>query len=234
MVSSVSAKPASAERHSAASAAAGFGHVRWLGGATGAGKTAIASRLAATFGLRRYSTDDTIAVHGAEPGPDAPLLCAFRDMSMDERWLRRDAQTMFETFPWFAGERFERVVGDLRTGAPSPVTLAEGFRLLPRLVHPLLDEPWQALWLIATPDFRRRTFEQRAATQQFWRRTSVPAASLERLLERDALFAKQVAREAQELGLKVVVVDGGRPEVALVAEVADWFRLRRAPDASTG
>jgi hypothetical protein len=203
--------------------------VRWIGGATGAGKTAIASRLAATFGLRRYSTDDTIAVHAAAPGPDAPLLRAFGEMSMDERWLRRDPRTMLETFPWFAGERFERVVEDLRAGAPSRMTVAEGFRLLPRLVRPLLDEPWHALWLSAGPEFRRRTFERRAASRQFWRRTSDPAASLERLLERDALFAEQVTREAQELGLKVVVVDG-RPEGELAAEVADWFRLRRAPD----
>jgi hypothetical protein len=203
----------------------GLGHVRWLGGATGAGKTAVASRLAATFGLRVYSTDAAIAVHGAEPGPDAPLLSRFREMSMDERWQRRDAQTMMETFPWFAGERFERVVRDLQTEGRAPLTLAEGFRLLPRLVQPLLDEPWQALWLVTTPDFRRRTFERRAEAEQFWRRTSAPAASLERLLERDALFATQVAREARELDLKVVSVDGARPEAALVAEVAEWFRL---------
>jgi hypothetical protein len=133
---------------------------------------------------------------------------------------------MLDTFPWFAGERFERIVGDLRTAAPSPVTLAEGFRLLPRLIQPLLDEPWHALWLIATPDFRRRTFERRTEAHQFWLRTSAPAAALERLLERDALFAEHVAREARERGLKVVVVDGERPEAALAAEVADWFRLR--------
>ena len=225
MVSCVNAKPASAERHDAASAGAGFGHVRWLGGATGAGKSAVASRLAAMFGVRLYSTDAAIAVHGAEPGPDAPLLSAFREMGMDTRWLRRDARTMFETFPWFAGERFERVVADLGAAGAARVTVAEGFRLLPRLVEPLLDAPWQAVWLVPTPGFRRRAFERRAESQQFWRRTSVPAASLERLLERDALFAEQVAREAQERGLKVVVVDSGRPEAELVAEVADWFRL---------
>ena len=226
MVSPVNATPAAAGRRKAASAGAGLGHVRWLGGASGAGKTAIASRLSAMFGLRRYSTDAAIARHAAQPGPDAPLLSAFREMSMDERWLRRDAQTMLETFPWFAGERFERIVGDLRTAAPSPVTLAEGFRLLPRLIQPLLDEPWHALWLIATPEFRRRTFDRRTETRQFWLRTSTPAAALERLLERDALFADHVAREARERGLEVLVVDGERPEAALAAQVADWFRLR--------
>jgi hypothetical protein len=203
-----------------------LGHVRWLGGATGAGKTTIASRLATRFGLHVYSTDAAIAAHSAEPARDAPLLARFQQMSMDERWLRRDAQTMLETFPWFAGERFERVTHDLYAEGPAPPTLAEGFRLLPRLVQPLLQEPWHALWLITTPEFRRRAFEQRPARQQFWRRTSVPAASLERLLERDALFAEQVAREAQDLGLRVVFVAGDRPEAALADEVEEWFRLR--------
>jgi hypothetical protein len=94
------------------------------------------------------------------------------------------------------------------------------------LVQPLLDEPWQAAWLVSAPGFRRRAFERRSRAEQFWRRTSVPEEPLERLLERDALFAEQVAREAQELGLKVVVVDGDRAEATLVAELADWFRLR--------
>jgi hypothetical protein len=48
---------------------------------------------------------------------------------------------------------------------------------------------------------------------------------LERLLERDGLFADRVEREAGELGLKVVLVDGTRPETAVAAEVARWFRL---------
>jgi hypothetical protein len=46
------------------------------------------------------------------------------------------------------------------------------------------------------------------------------------LLERDALFADQVTREAETLGLKVVVVDGTRPVAEVVAEVATWFGLR--------
>jgi hypothetical protein len=207
----------------------GLGHVRWLGGATGAGKTFIASRLATRFGLTVYSTDAAIAVHADTPGPDTPLLSGFCEMGMDERWLHRDARTMLETFPWFAGERFDSVVRDLRAKPRAPLTLAEGFRLLPRLVAPLLEGPWQALWLTTTPDFRRRTFERRPEAHQFWRQTSAADASLERLLERDALFAERVTREAQELGLKVVRVDGARPIEALVAEVADWFRLRSRP-----
>jgi hypothetical protein len=203
----------------------GLRHIRWLGGATGAGKTSVAIQLATTFNLRVYSTDAAISVHSVRAGPDAPLLSEFRSMSMDERWLRRDAQTMLKTFPWFSGERFDCIVQDLQSMPAEPVTLAEGFRHLPGLVHPLLDERRQAVWLTTTPEFRRRAFMARAQPEQFWCRTSDPTTSLERVLERDTLFADWIAREAQERSLKVVVVDGTQTETEVVTEVAEWFRL---------
>jgi len=206
-----------------------LGHVRWLGGGTGAGKTAITARLADAFGLRTYSTDAAIRPHGLVPGPDTPLLSAFSGMNMDERWVRRTPQTMLETFPWFRGERFDSIVTDLVGQPRTPMMIAEGFRLLPRLVHPLLDEPWHAVWLISTPGFRRRVFERRPPADQFWLRTSDPALAFERLLERDERFAQQVADEAVGLGLKVFLVDGTTPEADLAAEVAHWLRLPAPP-----
>lgn len=209
---------------------AGLGHVRWIGGGTGAGKSTVAARLAAAYGLHLVSTDDAIAAHAADPGPDAPLLTAFLAMDRDERWLGRDPGAMLDTFPWYAGERFIRIVDDVRAVSREPV-LVEGFRLLPRLVRPLLDEPWHAVWLTTTRELRQHAFEARAEADQFWRRTSDPVAALARLLERDALFDERVAREAEELGLAVVRVDGSRSEDELVRDVAGLLRLTRL-DAS--
>jgi hypothetical protein len=48
---------------------------------------------------------------------------------------------------------------------------------------------------------------------------SDPPASFKQLLERDAQFADQVAREARDLGLKVVVVDELGPWSSRSAEV---------------
>jgi hypothetical protein len=200
-------------------------HVRWLGGASGGGKTTVAALLADRYQLQIYSTDLTIRVHGAGPGPDTPRLAEFIAMSMDQRWLERDPVTMLNSFPWFAGERFDRIVRDLRHRSPSPPTVAEGFRLLPRLVHPLLEHTWQAVWLVPAAPLRRTAFERRPPDQQFWRLTSNPREALDRLLERDELFAQQLAAEAHALGLKVISVDGKRPVADVAVEVAAWFRL---------
>lgn len=205
--------------------------VRWIGGGSGAAKSAVAGVLAERFELRVYAADATIGEHGREAGPDAPLLRAFVAQSMDERWLS-DGQTMLEAFPWFAGERFDRIVADLGQASEARLILAEGFRLLPRLVAPLIRESWEGIWLIATPDFRRRVFLERPVERQFWLRTSDPALALERLLDRDALFAASVADEARHLSLKTVRVDGSVPLYDLADEVADWLRLSDSAPAN--
>jgi len=115
-------------------------HVRWIGGGSGAGKSTVARQLTATYGLRLYRTDDTIAEHVRRSrSTDTPLLDAFLAMDMDERWANRSPEVMLKTFPWFAGEGFDLIMEDLLALAEDPLVLAEGFRLLPRLVAPLFS-----------------------------------------------------------------------------------------------
>ena len=49
-------------------------HVHWIGGASGAGKSTIARRLADKHGLRLYSTDEAMGDHSS-------------------RWLPQDVRT---------------------------------------------------------------------------------------------------------------------------------------------
>jgi hypothetical protein len=200
-------------------------HVRWIGGAPGAGKTTVANALAERYQLRVYSTDAAIAAHGSRAGADAPQLAAFAGMSMDERWLLRPPEVMVRTFPWFAGERFPAILDDLRGLPRQPMTVAEGFRLLPRLVASQVEDVRDAVWLLSTPEFRRRVFEARAPSTKFWLKTSDPQVALGRLLDRDVLFTEQLRQEASGLGLRVIDVDGATDSTTLVDEVAEWFRL---------
>jgi hypothetical protein len=68
---------------------------------------------------------------------------------------------MLETFHWFRGEGFGLIVEDLLRLGRDPGVIAEGFRLLPRLVKPLLAVPGHAAWLLPTPEFRRAAFGRR-------------------------------------------------------------------------
>ncbi len=201
-------------------------HVYWLGGGSGGGKSTVARRLAATRGLRLYSTDEAMADHANRCGPDdCPNLAAFKAMDMDERWLNRSPEVMLETFHWFRGEAFSLIVEDLLSLPPDQGVVVEGFRLLPRLVKPLLGVRGQAAWLIPTPAFRLAAFKSRGSLMDIAGKTSAPDRALENLLARDGMFTARVEREARDEGLSVINVSAAITVDDLTSRVADQFGL---------
>lgn len=201
-------------------------HVYWLGGASGAGKSTIARRIAAKHDLHLYVTDDVMSDHAARSTPeDSPGLAEFAAMDMDERWLNRPPQTMLETFHWFRGEGFHLIVEDLLRVPPETRVLAEGFRLLPSLVRPLLAVPDRAVWLLPTPEFRRTAFEQRGTMWTIAGRTSDPERALRNLLERERMFTERLSDELRELALPLIRVDGTVGEAELADRVAGALRI---------
>jgi 2-phosphoglycerate kinase len=206
--------------------AAALRHVYWIGGGSGAGKSTIARRLAARHGLRLYSTDDVMADHGRRSTPeDSPLMSEFAAMGMDERWVNRSPRTMLETFGWFRGEGFGLIVEDLLRLPKEPRVIAEGFRLLPRLVQPLLAATDHAVWLLPTPGFRRAAFTSRGTLFQIADRTSDPGRALRNLLERDQMFTERLYGEARRLDLRVIEVEAPMTEDALAAQVTEALAL---------
>lgn len=208
-------------------------HVRWIGGGSGAGKSAIARQLADDYGLRLYRSDDTIGEHvGRVRSADTPLLQAFLAMDMDERWVDRLPTEMVRTFPWFAGEGFELIVDDLLALPEEPPILAEGFRLLPRLVAPLLSRSHQAVWLAPTPAFRRAAFDRRGFTWEIPSKTSQPERALSNLLVRDQLFTDEVVKEATALHLCVLEIDGTQSVEELTARVVPLLGFSKSSPAA--
>lgn len=157
---------------------------------------------------------------------DSPLLHQFMAMDMDERWVNRSPQAMLETFHWFQGEGFDSIVEDL-LGMPSEQgAVVEGFRLLPRLVKPMLAIPTHAVWLLPTTTFREKVLESRGGSAWgFLGKTSDPERALSNLLERDRMFTEILREETARLNLPAIEVDETMTEEQLVQRVTDWFAL---------
>jgi hypothetical protein len=201
-------------------------HVYWIGGGSGSGKSTSARRLAAEHGFRVYSTDDVMADHAGRTTPaGSPSLTRFMAMDMDERWVNRSPEAMLETFHWFRGEGFGLILEDLLGLAKDPPVIAEGFRLLPHLVKPLLAVPDRAVWLLPTPDFRHAAFERRGSSWEIARKTSEPETALRNLLERDRLFTGRLREETNRLGLRAIEVDTTMTEDDLADRVREAFGL---------
>jgi 2-phosphoglycerate kinase len=202
-------------------------HVLWIGGGSAAGKSTIAQRLATEYGLQVYATDDVMSRHAAALTTEqAPHLAHFRAMTMDERWLHRSPEVMLDTFHWFRGEGFNLIVEDLLQLPSAPPVVAEGFRLLPHLVAPLLTDVRKAVWLLPTPAFRQAAIESRGTTWDIAGRTSDPTRALDHLLARDQLFTRRLGDEARQSGLQVVHVDIHTAPNELVTHVAELLQLR--------
>lgn len=202
-------------------------HVYWIGGGSGAGKSTSARRLAAEHGLQLYATDDAMLDHSQRSTPECcPLLHEFMALDMDERWVNRSPQAMLETFHWFRGEGFNLIIEDLLRLPKEPAVIAEGFRLLPHLVKPLLAAPNHAVWLLPTPDFRQAVFASRGiAKGGFLGKTSDPARALRNLLVRDAMFTHRLYEEAKRLELNTLEVDTATTVDELTRRVTEAFGL---------
>ena len=205
----------------------GLGHVYWIGGGSGSGKSTIARRIAAARGFHVYETDTAMRDHARRSTPEeSPALAEFMTMDMDERWVNRSPEVMLETFQWFRGEGFDLLVEDLLALPPDPPVVAEGFRLLPRLVQPLLADERHAVWLLPTPELRRTAFERRGSLWAIAGRTSEPEHALRNLLERDRMFTERLAEETRRLGLRAIAVDATTPEEDVAEQVMAAFGLR--------
>lgn len=147
-------------------------------------------------------------------------------MDMDERWVNRSPQTMLETFHWFQGEGFNLIIEDVLLLPREPGVIVEGFRLLPRLVKPLLSIPRHAVWLLPTPDFHQAVIDSRGGLAWgFLGKTSDPERALRNLLERDRMFTDILREETTRLGLTAIEIDTTTTKDDLGRQVRDLFGL---------
>jgi hypothetical protein len=146
-------------------------------------------------------------------------------MEMDERWLNRSPEIMLNTFHFFQGECFDRIVEDLLEFPPDCRVVAEGFRLLPDRVKSLLELTKHGIWLLPTPEFRRAAFERRGTLWTIAGKTSNPPRALQNLLVRDGLFTERIREQTRRVGLPAIEVDISVTEEALLERVAKQFGL---------
>jgi hypothetical protein len=195
-------------------------HVLWIGGPPGAGKTAVATRLARRHGLRWYGADTRTWEH-RDRALRAGNAAAQRweAMSPDERWVQSTPAEMFEMS--LHVERGAMVLDDLRGLPESPLVIAEGSVLPARAVSSGIADPSRAVWLLPTPDFQKAALAAQG---------TAPGPTALYVLLRDV-----IAREASKHGVQTLTIDSTRDIAATIAAVEELFAeaLAHGPRAET-
>ncbi len=184
-------------------------HVLWIGGATDTGKSTIAQRLATRHQLRVYHYDKTDAEHHRKLAETVPEIQRFNETSLDERWVIPEPSILFERALSSFSHRFPLVVDDLLALPKDKPIIAEGFGLLPELVHPILSSHYQAIWLVPTESFKRDSMERRGKPS-FGKLTSNPEKAKMNLFLRDTMLADYYRKQVPVYGYTLYEIDGSR------------------------
>ncbi len=144
-----------------------------------------------------------------------PFSSALKTMTAEEIWMATvDIQVQRELEIY--RELFDFLLFDV-SQIDQPVII-EGAACLPELVLPFTQLGHKAVWIIPTETFQRQEYAKRTWAASFVKGCSDPKLAFEHWMQRDAAFAKLVNKQAVDLRLPSLVVDGSRS----IAENAAW------------
>lgn len=206
-----------------------FAHVRWIGGGTGAGKSTVSRLLAERYRLAVYDGDKAGSRHFRHCDERRqPYMAALMRLSPEERSTGRTAEEVFAAMPSRHGETFPFVREDLRAMTGRGPVLVDDFSNRPSEIAPLLTWPEQAVFLLPTPEFRRRALTERYSdldrARANWGDVDFGQA-LEIRLARDRYWDEETRDQAAALGLPVIDIDGTIPPEDIADDLAARFRL---------
>ncbi len=183
-------------------------HVFWMGGSPCAGKTSIARDLVDRYRFQYYECDHAFYRHNETVTlENQPVFYRVMHLSSEALWMRPVEQQVCEEIEIYR-EEFLLILQDLLMLDGSQPVLAEGAALLPECVVPLLSSPRQAVWIVPTSEFQLDHYSRREWTGNILKDTSNPGQAFQNWMNRDIAFARFVRQEAEQRGLRVLVVDG--------------------------
>lgn len=185
-----------------------FSQAYLLGGSPCSGKSSLAEKLAARFGLQYYKVDDLDGAHLQRCQPaQQPVMFKYSKMGWDEIWSQPVAQLVADELAYYR-ERFPFILDDLLHFDLEQPVLLEGAAFLPELVQPFPLKPQNVVFMVPTPEFQVHYYRQRPWIASILEPCRNPAQAFETWMKRDELFGLEVIRQANHLGFPVIRVDG--------------------------
>lgn len=192
-------------------------HVLWIAGSPCSGKSTISHTIARIYVFIDYHADAWARNHFARRvAAGDPEASAFLKMNMNQRWIERSVETLFQETVASWTKEFSFVIEDLLALPKDNFIVAEG-NFFPACIAPYLSSPHQAIWLVPTDDFcgrarrqKRAELARRQKRHGVYNEGSDPEKRLRNIIERDCRLARYVKQQAEEQQLTVHTVDGSQ------------------------
>lgn len=220
-----------------------FTHVYWIGGSGCAGKSTIAKKLAAQYGLAVYHCDDHGQVHSARvESEQLPLptragilanIKAGRKAFGEDQADIDHGKYLVTAFAYWQ-EEFTLVLDDLRAMPAKPM-IVEGVPIVPWLALKVAP-PQRVATLVGCDSFRRRTYmnpDRPEIVLKRFKESYDSDRALENILQANVLIAGTLLQCTQRLNGFAIAVDGSMDADAVAWRVADHFRLAEESGANT-
>lgn len=200
-------------------------NVYWIGGSPCSGKSSIAELLTEKYGFRYYKCDDAYEGHMKKGQTELhPVMTKLKALSMNEIFSRPVEQQVEDTMKIYH-EEFQLIMEDITSISSDKPILVEGAALLPVNVSPLLFAKNNGIWITPTAAFQVEQYSKRSWIQHILEECQDPDQSFENWMNRDIKFAQIINQDAQNRGLKTVVVDGGSTLEENAAIVEEHFGI---------
>ena len=202
-----------------------FSQAYILGGSPCSGKSSIAEKLCAAYEFQYYKADDYDGEHFQRCQPEQqPVMFKYSRMSWNEIWSQSPAQLLADELVYYR-ERFPFILEDLsQLNAEKPVLL-EGAAFLPELVNQFQLNPQRVVFMVPGKEFQVQHYRKRPWIAQILNECQYPAQAFKNWMERDALFAQEVIRQADVYAFSVIRVDGSIEITRQFEEIRERFGL---------
>ena len=200
-------------------------NIFWIGGSPCCGKSTISEMFVSEYGWQLFKCDDHMERYidiGASGGDTAMEEC--RKLSLDEYWLR-DVDVLVKNEFQFYHEMLRYAERDIYDKYTGQAMIIEGVALLPAFVHHQRIAVRNYVCMVPTKKFQLEHYSKRDWVDGYLSDCLDKKQAYANWMERDAIFAKTVLRQAEDFGLKTIVVDGDKSIVDIYLEMKKHFGL---------
>ena len=185
-------------------------NVYYIGGSPCCGKSTIAERISKKYGFLHYRADDfwtEFVKKGAEEG-DA-WLQHISALSVDQLWLMEPEKLREQELLTY-GKLFAYFIEAIQSLDKNTPVIAEGAAFLPSLISKIGVDKAHYICVVPTKQFQISHCAKRIWVKDALAFYADKEKAFSHWMERDALFAVSVLKQARQAGYEALVVDGAK------------------------